>query len=63
MSPSRYIRLRRMQRVHRVLRHRSPETATISEVARDHGFSELGRFAAEYRKQYGELPSETLRNA
>ena len=61
MSPTRFIRLRRMQLVHRALRRATSQTVTVSQVVRDHGFTQLGRFAASYRTQYGELPSETLR--
>lgn len=35
--------------------------ATVSGVALDAGFTQLGRFAAEYARRFGELPSETLR--
>ncbi len=35
--------------------------ASVSGVAMDSGFSQLGRFAAEYCRAFGELPSETLR--
>ncbi|KAA1170842.1 AraC family transcriptional regulator [Marinobacter salinexigens] len=33
----------------------------VTEVALDYGFSHLGRFSSDYRKLFGELPSETLR--
>ena len=33
----------------------------ITEVALDYGFSHLGRFSSDYRKLFGELPSETVR--
>jgi transcriptional regulator GlxA family with amidase domain len=33
----------------------------VTEVALDHGFTHLGRFSSDYRKMFGELPSETLR--
>ena len=36
---------------------------SISDVALHCGFTHMGRFAAEYRKAFGELPSATLRRA
>lgn len=33
----------------------------VSGIAMDWGFTHLGRFSIEYRKQFGELPSDTLR--
>jgi AraC-like DNA-binding protein len=41
----------------------SDGTASISEIASRCGFTHLGRFATEYRKAFGELPSATLRRA
>jgi AraC-like DNA-binding protein len=61
MGPNRYVRLQRMQQVHRALRSGTPGTASVSEVARRSGFRDPGRFAVNYRAVYGELPSATLR--
>jgi AraC family ethanolamine operon transcriptional activator len=33
---------------------------TVTEIATSFGFVELGRFSVEYRKMFGESPSETL---
>jgi hypothetical protein len=33
----------------------------VADIARAHGFHELGRFAASYRRTFGELSSQTLR--
>lgn len=60
IRPSRYLRLCRLQQVHHRLRTETLGTATVSEIARQHGFRDLGRFATIYRAQYSELPSETL---
>jgi AraC-like DNA-binding protein len=60
VSPLQYMMELRLQAVHDDLvasRHGS----TVTEVASYWGFSNLGIFAARYREQFGELPSETLR--
>ena len=60
MGPIRYLALRRMHLVRRALL-RADFTTTVTRVATDHGFWELGRFSVTYRKLFGESPSETLR--
>jgi AraC-like DNA-binding protein len=60
LGPVRYLRLLRMQRVRRALRNGTCGTTTVTQVVQRHGFGEVGRFAAEYRTLYGELPSTTL---
>jgi AraC-like DNA-binding protein len=59
MSPMEYLRRARFDRAHQTLR-RADVSQTVSEVAVTWGFFHLGRFSAEYRRRYGELPSETL---
>ncbi len=61
MSPIRYLRLRRMKLVRRDLSSARPSDAVVAAVARRHGFTEPGRFAANYRQLFGELPSATLK--
>jgi len=65
MSPVAYARLRRLNRARWALLRTDPETpsASVASIARMHGFSELGRFAAAYRAVFGEAPSATLRGA
>jgi AraC-like DNA-binding protein len=38
----------------------SPGQTTVTQVAYDNGFYHLGRFSADYRRLFGELPSKTL---
>jgi AraC-like DNA-binding protein len=62
LSPGRYIRLRRLNMVRSALQQADPETASVSELAKRYGFTEMGRFAAAYRTVFGEVPSATLKN-
>jgi AraC family transcriptional regulator, ethanolamine operon transcriptional activator len=57
--PKRFFRTLALDNVRREL-IRSHGSARISDVAPLYGFSNMSRFAAEYRIQFGELPSETL---
>ena len=61
VSPSRYFRLYAMRRVCNALMRSHPGTASVSQIAKCHGFTGTGRFAAAYRRQFGEFPSATLR--
>lgn len=63
MSPTGYARRRRMQLVHRALRKGSVDGARVLDMAQRYGFRGLGKFAADYRAIYGELPSATVRRA
>jgi len=62
-GPKRYLRMLRLHQVRRSLRAAAVGTATVTHVATQHGFYELGRFAGEYRALFGEAPSETLQRA
>ena len=59
-SPMKYLRQVRMERAHHDLEHAEPG-ARVTDVALRWGFSQLGRFAVEYRKAFGESPSDTLK--
>jgi AraC-like DNA-binding protein len=62
-SPKRYLVRRRLEAVHRALAMARPGQDTVTRIATDHGFFELGRFAATYTALFGESPSQTLRAA
>ena len=61
MGPIRYLSLRRMHLVRRALLRADPSRATVTRVATDHGFWELGRFSVAYRALFRESPSDSLR--
>jgi AraC-like DNA-binding protein len=60
MGPRRYLWLRRMHLVRRALIAADRRHMSVTGIANDHGFTELGRFAVHYRTLFGEVPSATL---
>lgn len=58
-SPMAYLRELRLEQVHEELARN--EQASVTDVAFKWGFAHLGRFAQEYKRRYGELPSATRR--
>ncbi|MBD3872579.1 MAG: AraC family transcriptional regulator [Acidobacteria bacterium] len=61
VSPIQYVRKLRLEAVRESLAASDPYTATVGYIASEFGFRQLGRFSAQYRKTFGELPSVTLR--
>ncbi|MBY5583839.1 helix-turn-helix transcriptional regulator [Rhizobium leguminosarum] len=59
-TPMSYLQDLRMAAVHRDLLESDARQA-IADVALKWGFMHPGRFAAEYRKRFGQLPSQTLK--
>ncbi len=58
ITPKQFLEATRLQRARSDLT--SSETdQSISEIAAHWGFWHMGKFAADYRRQFGELPSET----
>jgi AraC-like DNA-binding protein len=58
-SPSEAITQRRLEAVRRSLQY-ADGAATVTQIATDMGFYELGRFSRRYRVHFGESPSTTL---
>ena len=61
-SPKRYLTRCRLEAVRQALEAARAGEATVTRIATDFGFFELGRFAGTYSALFGEHPSETLRN-
>ena len=61
VSPKSYLHTFRLNGVRRELKQADPARVKVVDIANHWGFWHMGKFAADYRKLCGELPSETLR--
>lgn len=63
MTPMEYLKKLRLSLVNQKLRDLTPAQTSVTMVALEYGFYHFGNFSAAYKKKYGELPSETLKNS
>jgi len=61
VSPHHYLWLRRMNLARFALARADPDAMTVTGIAMEFGFGELGRFSVAYRRLFDETPSTTLR--
>ena len=61
ISPKSYAKAYHLNSVYKKLLQSNNETNRIADIASNHGFWHMSQFAADYRRHFGELPSETLR--
>ena len=59
LTPKAYVIAHRLNEARRELRC-ADGMSSVTDVANRWGFWHMGQFAADYRKQFGELPSETI---
>lgn len=59
-TPLNYLRKIRLEGVRKALADNG-NSLSVAEIARNWGFSHMGRFAAAYHQAFGEIPSETAR--
>jgi transcriptional regulator GlxA family with amidase domain len=62
MSPMQWTKGERLQGARNALVQDTTPRTTVTSVAAEYGFYELGRFAAVYKDAFGEAPSDTLRS-
>lgn len=60
VNPRAFLTIHRLNGVKRKLLRSAPRQTTVESIALKYGFLHLGRFSAEYKKHFGEYPSETL---
>ena len=61
IPPYTYLKLHRLHLIRKRLMQRDPSFINISHLAMENGFMEIGYFGNEYKKVFGETPSETLK--
>lgn len=62
-SPARYLRAQRLNAARAALRRPESDQVGVQDVAARLGFWHFGQFASDYRRLFGERPSQTLRAA
>ena len=62
-TPMAHLKWVRLARVRADLESADPSCDSVTEIATRWGFFHLGNFAADYRRRFGERPSETFRRA
>ncbi|MDY0745217.1 helix-turn-helix domain-containing protein [Paucibacter sp. R3-3] len=63
ISPARYIKIIRLNAVRRELRQAAGTDTSVYDVAARWGFWHFGHFSADYKRQFAELPSQTLKGS
>ena len=61
LTPKAYLKLVRLNGVYRALYKAGSQKAKIADLANEWGFWHMGQFAKDYKAQFGELPSDTLK--
>jgi AraC-like DNA-binding protein len=60
MGPKRYSKVRQLNLVRRAIRQNHATPVNVTGILTEHGVTEFGRFAIEYKALFNESPAETL---
>jgi AraC-like DNA-binding protein len=60
MGPKRYSKVRQLNLVRRAIRQNHAAPVNVTGILTEHGVTEFGRFAIEYKALFNESPAETL---
>ncbi|NMF84511.1 helix-turn-helix domain-containing protein [Nodosilinea sp. P-1105] len=61
MGPMAFVKVQRLHGIRRALLNADPKPETVAHIAHQWGFFSLGHFSRDYKKLFGELPSQTLK--
>jgi len=61
ISPKSYAKAYHLNSIYKELLQSNTRTTRIADIASRHGFWHMSQFATDYRRHFGELPSETLK--
>jgi len=61
MTPKSFMLASRLNRAKKALLNADPKNGKVHELAKQSGFRHMSQFSTDYRKLFGELPSETLK--
>ena len=60
IGPKDFMKKQGLNNAHRLLKKANPKHAHVQHIAHQVGFWHMGQFGADYKKMFGELPSQTL---
>ncbi len=60
IGPKAFIKKSRLNSAYLELLSSRYDTTTVTQIALEYGFGHIGKFATDYKKTFGELPSATL---
>jgi AraC family ethanolamine operon transcriptional activator len=63
LSPMAYLKVQRLHGIRRALKLADSKTSSVMAIANQFGFWSAGHFARDYKKMFGELPSDTINRA
>lgn len=59
-TPAAFLKARRLAAVNAILKSNGEANASVGDIAAQYGFWHSGQFATDYKRAFGELPSDTL---
>ncbi|MGJ0386598.1 AraC family transcriptional regulator [Paenarthrobacter nicotinovorans] len=62
-TPGQWLKMKRLETAHRILRESDPDGTSVTEVALQCGFFHLGEFSTQFKSRYGTTPSVVLKAA